>query len=99
MVPDAANRAWANGERKQQRVVEVGEFHTFPDALRFALAVKFTSLFVEKRRRILEALPTRCLRGWVGFAIRLRSRENDPAEPVRCGLLRLGHSSTASPTP
>ena len=25
-------------------VVEVGEFHTFPDALRFALAVKFTGL-------------------------------------------------------
>jgi beta-phosphoglucomutase len=47
MVPDATNRAEANGERKQQRVVvliEVGEFHTFPDALRFALAVKFTSL-------------------------------------------------------
>ena len=44
MVPDATNRAEANGERKQQWVVKVGEFHTFPDALRFALAVKFTSL-------------------------------------------------------
>ena len=44
MVPDAANRAEAYGERKQQRVVKVGEFHNFPDALRFALAVKFTSL-------------------------------------------------------
>jgi len=44
MVPDATNRAEANGERKQQWVVKMGEFHTFPDALRFALAVKFTSL-------------------------------------------------------
>ena len=47
MVPDAANRAEAYGERKQQRVVELieaGEFHAFPDALRFALAVKFTGL-------------------------------------------------------
>ncbi len=46
-VPDAANRAEAYGERKQQRVVELieaGEFHAFPDALRFALAVKFTGL-------------------------------------------------------
>jgi beta-phosphoglucomutase len=47
MVADASNRAEANCERKQQRVVvqvETGEFHTFPDALRFALAVKFTGL-------------------------------------------------------
>ncbi len=46
-MADAAIRAEANGERKQQRVVvlvETGEFHTFPDALRFVLAVKFTGL-------------------------------------------------------
>jgi beta-phosphoglucomutase len=44
MVADAANRAEAYGECKQQRVVEAREFHAFPDTLRFALAVKFTGL-------------------------------------------------------
>ena len=44
MVPDATNRAEAYGERKQQWLVEKGEFHDFPDALHFALAVKFTGL-------------------------------------------------------
>jgi beta-phosphoglucomutase len=42
-VPDAAARAEEYGERKQRRVVELieaGEFHAFPDALRFVLAVK-----------------------------------------------------------
>jgi beta-phosphoglucomutase len=42
-VPDAARRAEEYGERKQRRVVELieaGEFHAFPDALRFVLAVK-----------------------------------------------------------
>src|SRR5205807_9460433 len=45
-VPDAVNRAEAYGERKQQRVVELieaGEFHAFPDALRFALAAASSS--------------------------------------------------------
>ena len=37
-VSDAVNSAEAYGERKQQRVVEVGEFRAFPDALRFVLA-------------------------------------------------------------
>lgn len=42
-VPDAEGRAVDYGERKQQRVVgliEAGEFHAYPDALRFVLAVK-----------------------------------------------------------
>src|SRR5207247_2958610 len=42
-VPDAADRADAYGERKQELVVELieaGQFHAFPDALRFVLAVK-----------------------------------------------------------
>ena len=42
-VTDAVNRAEAYGERKQQRVVEAGEFHAFPDALRFALAAVSSS--------------------------------------------------------
>ncbi|SRR5712691_3694734 len=45
-VPDAVNRAEAHGERKQQWVVELieaGEFHAFPDALRFALAAASSS--------------------------------------------------------
>lgn len=46
-VPDAERRAEQYGERKQQRVValiEAGEFHAFPDALRFALAVKASGI-------------------------------------------------------
>jgi beta-phosphoglucomutase-like phosphatase (HAD superfamily) len=46
-VPDAEGRAVEYGERKQQRVVgliEAGEFHAFPDALRFVLAVKGTGI-------------------------------------------------------
>jgi beta-phosphoglucomutase len=42
-VPDAESRALDYGERKQERVVkliEAGEFHAFPDALRLVLAVK-----------------------------------------------------------
>ena len=46
-VPEAEDRATQYGERKQQRVVELieaGQFHAFPDALRFVLAVKGTGL-------------------------------------------------------
>lgn len=46
-VPDTEGRAVEYGERKQQRVVgliEAGEFHAFPDALRFVLAVKGTGI-------------------------------------------------------
>ncbi|HZV51427.1 MAG TPA: HAD-IA family hydrolase [Candidatus Dormibacteraeota bacterium] len=42
-VPDPARRAEEYGERKQRRLIELieaGEFHAFPDALRFVLAVK-----------------------------------------------------------
>lgn len=42
-VPDAERRVEEYGERKQQRLIELieaGEFRSFPDALRFALAVK-----------------------------------------------------------
>jgi beta-phosphoglucomutase len=42
-VPDAERRAVEYAERKQRRVLELiaaGEFHAFPDALRFLLAVK-----------------------------------------------------------
>ena len=41
-VPDAATRAEAYAERKQEKVlelIEAGEFAAFPDALRFVLAV------------------------------------------------------------
>jgi len=42
-VPDAERRAGLYAERKQARVIELieaGEFHAYPDALRFALAVR-----------------------------------------------------------
>jgi beta-phosphoglucomutase-like phosphatase (HAD superfamily) len=42
-VPDAERRAADYGERKQARVIELidaGRFHAYPDALRFALAVR-----------------------------------------------------------
>jgi beta-phosphoglucomutase-like phosphatase (HAD superfamily) len=48
-VPDAAARVETYAERKQQMVVELieaGEFSAFPDALRFALAVRGLGLRV-----------------------------------------------------
>ncbi len=42
-VPDAERRAQEYGDRKQQMIVqliEASEFHAYPDALRFVLAVK-----------------------------------------------------------
>jgi beta-phosphoglucomutase-like phosphatase (HAD superfamily) len=42
-VPDAATRARTYGERKQAMLttlIEAGEFHAYPDALRFIIAVK-----------------------------------------------------------
>jgi beta-phosphoglucomutase len=42
-VPDAENRAVSYGERKQAMVIkliEAGEFHAYPDALRFIMAVR-----------------------------------------------------------
>jgi beta-phosphoglucomutase len=46
-VPEAERRATEYAERKQRRVVELiaaGEFHAYPDALRFLLAVKRAGL-------------------------------------------------------
>jgi beta-phosphoglucomutase len=44
-VPDVVNRTEAYGESKQRVVelIEAGEFHAFPDALRFALAAASSS--------------------------------------------------------
>jgi beta-phosphoglucomutase len=42
-VPDAEERAREYGDRKQEMItelIEAGEFHAYPDALRFALEVK-----------------------------------------------------------
>lgn len=42
-VPDVARRAEIYADRKQDKIIaliEAGEFHAFPDALRFVLAVK-----------------------------------------------------------
>ena len=42
-VPDAKERAREYGDRKQEMItelIEAGEFHAYPDALRFALEVK-----------------------------------------------------------
>lgn len=46
-VPDAEHRAVEYAERKQRRALELisaGEFHAYPDALRFLLAVKRAGL-------------------------------------------------------
>lgn len=46
-VPDAARRAVEYAERKQRRMVELieaGEFKAYPDALRFALALKIRGM-------------------------------------------------------
>ncbi len=48
-VPEAERRAIEYADRKQRRVgelIEAGEFHAFPDALRFLLAVKRVGLRV-----------------------------------------------------
>ncbi|MEJ7843158.1 MAG: HAD-IA family hydrolase [Rubrobacter sp.] len=46
-VPDAGTRAQEYGDRKQVMIVELieaGQFHAYPDALRFVLAVKDAGL-------------------------------------------------------
>jgi beta-phosphoglucomutase len=46
-VPDAEAMAEVYAERKQRRVIELardGEFHAFPDALRFVLALRATGV-------------------------------------------------------
>ena len=46
-VPDAEERAQEYGDRKQVMIVELieaGQFHAYPDALRFVLAVKDAGL-------------------------------------------------------
>src|SRR5690348_7297977 len=98
MVPDAPNRAEAYGEPSSSgwsRWVSFTPFLTLCAGGQVHLPQAGGGLLVEKRRRIPEAQPARCLRGWVGFDVRLHSRGNDPTEPVRCGLLRLRLSSTA----
>jgi len=48
-VPDAERRALEYGDRKQVMIVELieaGEFHAYPDALRFVLAVKDAGLHI-----------------------------------------------------
>lgn len=48
-VPDAERRAKEYGDRKQVRVIELieaGEFHAYPDALRFIMAVKAQGIAV-----------------------------------------------------
>jgi len=48
-VPDAESRARVYGDRKQKLVIELikaGEFHAYPDALRFIIAVKDAGIHV-----------------------------------------------------
>jgi beta-phosphoglucomutase-like phosphatase (HAD superfamily) len=48
-VPDAEERAKEYGDRKQEMITELieqGEFHAYPDALRFVLAVKQAGILV-----------------------------------------------------
>ena len=48
-VPDAADRVAAYGQRKQDilvRLIEAGDFHAYPDALRFVIATKDAGLVI-----------------------------------------------------
>ncbi len=48
-VPDAADRVAAYGQRKQDilvRLIEAGDFHAYPDALRFVIATKDAGLLI-----------------------------------------------------
>lgn len=48
-VPDAERRAKEYGDEKQEMILELierGEFHAYPDALRFVLAVKDAGLYI-----------------------------------------------------
>ncbi len=59
-VPEAERRAIEYAERKQQRVVELiaaGEFHAYPDALRFLLAVKRAGLRIASASSSKNARP------------------------------------------
>jgi hypothetical protein len=63
-------------------LIEAGEFHVFHDALRFALALAFSS---KNAGEFLKPIP---LDVCAGLAVRLHPRGNDLAEPVRRGHLR-----------
>jgi beta-phosphoglucomutase len=59
-VPDAERRAVEYAERKQRRVlelIEAGEFHAYPDALRFLLAVKRAGLRIASASSSKNARP------------------------------------------
>jgi beta-phosphoglucomutase len=59
-VPDAASRAQQYAADKQRRVVELieaGEFHAFPDALRFLLATKHAGLRIASASSSRNAKP------------------------------------------
>jgi beta-phosphoglucomutase len=59
-VPETARRAVEYAESKQQRVVELiaaGEFHAYPDALRFLLAVKRAGLRIASASSSKNARP------------------------------------------
>jgi beta-phosphoglucomutase len=48
-VPDAGKRAAEYADRKQEmvvRLIEAGDFHAYPDALRFVIAVKDAGLLI-----------------------------------------------------
>jgi len=48
-VPDAGTRAAEYADRKQEmvvRLIEAGDFHAYPDALRFVIAVKDAGLLI-----------------------------------------------------
>ena len=84
-VSDAVNSAEAYGERKQQRVVEVGEFRAFPDALRFVLAGAPSSKNADE---FLKRIPLDVFAAERGLPYDFIHVGNDAAEPVRRGHLR-----------
>ena len=85
-VPDAARRAQEYGDRKQAMIValiEASQFHAYPDALRFVLAVKDAGL------RIAAASSSKNANA---FLERIRLDEFAEEEGLSYGFVRPGYT-------
>ena len=91
-VPDPEQRAAEYGQRKQEmvvRLIKAGDFTAYPDALRFAIAVKDAwpadrgRVIVEERHAAAEQDPARHVREGTRDLLPLH-----PARPDAAGVLR-----------
>ena len=105
-VPDAERRAQEYGDRKQVMIVELieaSQFHAYPDALRFVLAVKDAGLhhrgglLIQERQRVPGEDQARRVRRGGGLELRLLAARLHPARHPRRerqrARLRAGQAS------